>query len=218
MQKKHSTYLLVRISPLQPKQQKGQTTEIMLQRHCKDTICLYFYLGMDCWPLCTGPLWWFSWGFGPLSHQYGKIGNSDSMTRGDKVVMYRGRGIDMFLKALFKISCWLFYIFLIRIHPVTFISIYDPTFFKDWIFILWSHEEVFDSMTSFEMYFYPIFLASSLEALTQPLMVRYNNVWFWHSAVVRSWFVDVFFIFLQVRCLALQLNSLQCPVWVLAFS
>ena len=153
-----------------------------------------------------------------LSPQYGKIVNSNSMTRGVKVVMYRGRGLEMFFKPLFKISCWLSYIYIITIHPVTFISIYDSTFFKDWIFFLWSHEEVFDGMTYFKMYLYPIFLASSFEALTQPLMVRYNSVWFWHSAVVRSWLVVVFFVFLQGWCLALQLNSVECPVWVLAFS
>ena len=47
-------------------------------------------------------------------------------------------------------------------------------------------------------------------------MIRYNNVWFWHSAVVSSWFVDVFFVFLQGWCLALQLKSVKCPVWILA--
>ena len=73
-------------------------------------------------------------------------------------------------------------------------------------------------MTSFKMYFYPISLASSLEALTQPLMVRYNNVCFWSSAVVRSWFVAVSLVFLQGWCLALQLDSVECPVWILAFS
>ena len=86
----------------------------------------------------------------------------------------------------------------------------------DWIFILWSHEEVFDGMTSFKMYFYPIFLASSFETFNQPLMVRYNNVWF--SAVARLWIVDVSFVFLQGWCLALQLDSVECPVWILAFS
>ena len=44
-------------------------------------------------------------------------------------------------------------------------------------------------MTSFKMSFNPIFLASSLEAFTQPLMVRYNNVWFWSYGVARLWIV-----------------------------
>ena len=71
-----------------------------------------------------------------------------------------------------------------------------PTFFRDWIFILWRHEEVFDGMTSFKMYFNPIFLASSLEAFTQPLMVRYNSVWFWSSGVAGLCIVDVSLVIL----------------------
>ena len=65
---------------------------------------------------------------------------------------------------------------MITIHPVTFISVYDPTSFKDWIFILGGHKKVFDGMTFFQMYFNPIFFASSFEALTQPLMVRNHNI------------------------------------------
>ena len=75
--------------------------------------------------------------------------------------------------------------------------LYMTLLFKDWTFIPRSHEEVFDAMTSFKMYFNPIFLASSLEAFTQPLMVRYNNVWFWNSGVARLWIVAVAFVFLQ---------------------
>ena len=77
---------------------------------------------------------------------------------------------------------------------------------------------VFDGMTSFKMYFYPIFFAISFEAFTQPLMVRYNDVWLWNSAVVWIWIVDVSFVFLWDWCLALQLDSVECPVWILAFS
>ena len=65
---------------------------------------------------------------------------------------------------------------MITIHPVTFISVYDPTSFKDWIFILGGHKKVFDGMTSFQMYFNPIFFASSFEALTQPLVVRNHTM------------------------------------------
>ena len=147
-----------------------------------------------------------------------KIVNSDSMTRDVEVIMYRGRGFQMFFKPLFKISCWLSNVSIITIHPVTFISIYDSTFFKDWIFILWSHEEVFECMTSFKMYFNPIFLARSLEAFTHPLMVRYNNVWFWSSGVARLWIVAVSLDFLQGWWLTLQLDSVECSVWIFAFS
>ena len=39
-----------------------------------------------------------------LSPQDGKIVNSDRVTRGVNMVMYRGRGLKMFFKPLFKIS------------------------------------------------------------------------------------------------------------------
>ena len=47
---------------------------------------------------------------------------------------------------------------MITVHHVTFKSVYDPTSFKDWILILGGHKKVFDGMTSFQMYFNPIFL------------------------------------------------------------
>ena len=53
-----------------------------------------------------------------------------------------------------------------------------PLSFEDWIFILRGHKKVFDGMTSLQMHFNPIFFASSLEALTQPLMVRDHNMCF----------------------------------------
>ena len=69
--------------------------------------------------------------------------------------------------------------------------LYMTTFLEEWIFILRSLEEVFDGMTSFGMYVNPIFLANSLEAFTQPLMVRYHNVRLWSSDVTWLWIVVV---------------------------
>ena len=129
--------------------------------------------------------------FGPLSPVW-KIVNSNRVTRDVNMVMYRGRHLEMFFKPLFKISCSLTYVFMTTIHPVTFISVYDPTSFKDWIFILRAHKKVVDGMTSFQMYFNPIFFESSLEALTQPLVVRNHNMCFWTSAVVWSCLVAVY--------------------------
>ena len=40
-----------------------------------------------------------------LSPQDGKIVNSDRVARDVDMVMYRGRGLEMFFKPLFKISC-----------------------------------------------------------------------------------------------------------------
>ena len=98
------------------------------------------------------------------------------MTRDVDMVMYRGRGLKMFFEPIFKISGWLSYIFMITVNPATFESVYDPTSFKDWVFILGGHQEVFDGMTSFQMHFNAIFLTSSLVALAQPLMLRYHYV------------------------------------------
>ena len=119
-----------------------------------------------------------------------KIVSGDSMSRDVKMVMYGGWDLKMFLKPLFKISCRLSNILFITIHPVTFIPIYDFTFLEEWIFVLGSHEKVFDSMTSCEMYFNPILLANSLVAFTQPLMVRYHNVRLWSSDF--TWLLIVF--------------------------
>ena len=44
------------------------------------------------------------------------------------------------------------------------------------------------------MYFYAIFLASSLEPFTQPLMIWYSDVWFLISAVVRIRVLDAAFV------------------------
>ena len=40
-----------------------------------------------------------------LSPQDGKTVNSDRVIRDVDIIMYRGRGLEMFFKPLFKISC-----------------------------------------------------------------------------------------------------------------
>ena len=64
------------------------------------------------------------------------------------------------------------------------------------------------------MYLYAIFLASSFEAFTQPLMVWYYDVWFSISAVVRVRVLGVAFVFLWGWCLAPQLDSVESPCWI----
>ena len=122
---------------------------------------------MDYLPLCTG-LFYESSKVLVLSPQYGKIVNSNRVTRDVDMAMYRGRGLKMFFKPPFKISFWLSYVFMITILPVTFISVYDSTSFKDWIFVLRGHKKVFDGMTSFQMYFNPIFLQVLLKLSLSP--------------------------------------------------
>ena len=75
-----------------------------------------------------------------------------SVKGGVVVVIYWGRSLLMFFEPLCKCSCWFSNILFITFHPITFISVYVSTFFKDMIFILWSHEDVFNGKSSFEVY------------------------------------------------------------------
>ena len=72
----------------------------------------------------------------------------------------------MFFKPLPKVSGSLPNILFITLHPVAFESVYDPTSFKDWIFILRGHMQVLDGRSSFEVHFYAICFPSPLETRT----------------------------------------------------
>ena len=123
----------------------------------------------------------------------------------------------MFLKPLSKISCWLPNVLFITLHPVAFESVYDPFFFKDWIFILGGHKEVLDGGFSFQVHFYAIFLASPLETFTQPLVVWYCYVWFLIHVVIRIRVPVVAIFPLWGWYLAHHLHSVEGPCWLLAF-
>ena len=88
--------------------------------------------------------------------------NSDNMTREDGEVIYSRRGLQMFLADSPMYSSH---------STLSHLYLYMTQLFTDWIFILWSHEEVLDGGSSFNMYLYAIYLANSFEAFTQPLMV-----------------------------------------------
>ena len=91
------------------------------------------------------------------------------MTSGVMMVKYGGWGLLMFFEPLSKGSGGLPYIFLITLHPVTFVPIDDSTLFHKRIFVLGSHQEAFDGISSFEVHLYSIFLAGSFEAFTPAL-------------------------------------------------
>ena len=80
------------------------------------------------------------------------------MTSGDKMVIYWGRGLEVFLKPLSKCSCRLSYVFFITFHPVTFVSVYDATLLSHMVFVFGWHQEVFDGPAPFKVYFYAMFL------------------------------------------------------------
>ena len=85
------------------------------------------------------------------------------------MVKYGGWGLLMFLEPLPKCSGGFPYIFLITLHPVTFVPIDDSTLIHKRIFVLGSHQEAFDGITSFEVYLHSIFLASSFRGFHSAL-------------------------------------------------
>ena len=77
----------------------------------------------------------------------------------------------MFLEPLSKCSRGLSYMFLITLHPTTFVTVDDPTLLQHRIFVLWGHQEVFDGCASSEVNLNPIVVTFLLHTLTQPLVV-----------------------------------------------
>ena len=124
------------------------------------------------------------------------------------MVKYGGWGLLMFLEPLSKGSGGFPYIFLITLHPVTLVPIDDSTLFHKRIFVLGSHQEAFDGITSFKVYLHSIFLASSFEAFTQPFII-------WHHYVVLFWLpvMQLLFFFLLFFW-GLVPSFLSLPCWL----
>ena len=136
------------------------------------------------------------------------------MTSGVKVVKYGGGGLLVFFEPLTKGSRGLSYIFLITLHPATFVTVDDPTLLHHRIIVLWGHQEVFDGGTSFEVYLNPIVAAFFLDTLTQSPVIWYSYV--------RSGGVVMLsgtcFVFLLIGWVVhLDLNSVQGPYGVVTF-
>ena len=77
-----------------------------------------------------------------LPPQNAEILNSNIVTSDVVMVKYWGRDLLMFLEPLSKSSWELINIFLITLHLVKLISIYDSTSLPDRILIFGSHQEV----------------------------------------------------------------------------
>ena len=97
-----------------------------------------------------------------------------------------GRCLLMFLEPLTKHPRGFTNIFLIAIHPITPVSIDDPTFSHDRILVLWGHQEVLDGIASFTINLHPMSAAYLLEAFTQPSIIRYHHVWFLLVGIVMT--------------------------------
>ena len=98
---------------------------------------------------------------------YTKIINIDIMTSGVGMVKHWGRCLLMFFEPLSKHPWGFSNVFLITFHPITFISVDDPTLLHDWIFIFRGHQEVFDGIASFKVDMHSMSAAYFLQALAQ---------------------------------------------------
>ena len=115
------------------------------------------------------------------------------LTSGVKMVKYWEVCLLMFHGPLSKNPRGLSNIFLITIHPITFISIDDPTLLQDWILIFEGHQEVLDGAASFKIDLHSMSAAYFLQALTQPSILRCHHVWF--LVVVLTQFLWCLFLF-----------------------
>ena len=130
------------------------------------------------------------------------------------MVINGGWGLLAFFEPFSKCSGRLFNIFLITFHPITFISVDDPTFLQHRNLVLGGHQEVLDGDASSEVNLYPLLVASSLYTFTQALVVRHNHIWF--LTVLLG--VCTVILLLLGRCSHFHLDSINCPCGVLASS
>ena len=77
------------------------------------------------------------------------------------------------------------YIFLITLHPATFITVDDPTLLHHGILIFRVHQEVLDGSPSLEVYLYTKVTAFFLDTFTQPLII-WNSYIEFRSVVLMS--------------------------------
>ena len=82
----------------------------------------------------------------------------------------------MFFEPLSKCSWGLSNLFLITLHPVTFVSIYDSTFLLEGILVFCSHQEVLDSFAPFKVNLHSMFTACFLYTFTYSFIVRNHHM------------------------------------------
>ena len=113
-----------------------------------------------------------------LPSHYTEVSYVGVVTRGVGVVKYQRGCLLMFLEPLTKHPWGFSNVFLITVHPITPVSVDDPTFLHNWIFVLGDHQEVLDGIASFKIDLHSMSAAYFLQALTQTSMIRYHHVWF----------------------------------------
>ena len=77
-----------------------------------------------------------------------------------------------------KSSSWLSYVFFIAVNLPTTVAVNHTVLVGHSILILWWHQDVFQCLTSLEVYSYSMFSTNVLDALTYALCVWYCNVAF----------------------------------------
>ena len=105
-----------------------------------------------------------------------EIIDGNTVTTDVTMVIYGRGGFQVFLEPFPKCSLGFSNIFLITVHPVTMISVDDPTLFLDGILVLRSHWEVLDGSASFTMYLHLKFFANVFDTLAEPSIVRYHYI------------------------------------------
>ena len=80
------------------------------------------------------------------------------------MVKYWGRGLLMLFEPFCQGSARFSNVFFSTPMFIALVSIYDSTLAVNGIIVLGSHREVFDGLSSFEMYMYPIFTACFLDS------------------------------------------------------
>ena len=111
-----------------------------------------------------------------LSPHNAEVLNGGTLTSGVKMVIYWGRGLQVFSVPLSKSSWWLPYIFIITFHPVAFVSVDNATLLCDGIFVFRSCQKAFDGITSLAVYLNPMFSAYIFYALTQPFYIWDHHI------------------------------------------
>ena len=68
------------------------------------------------------------------------------------------------------------YVLFNKLNPGTLVLVAHPMFLCNGVFVFAGHQEVLDGTTSFEMYFYPMFVTNVLDILTDAFCVRHYPV------------------------------------------
>ena len=84
-------------------------------------------------------------------------------------------------------------------HPATLVSIDDPTFLEDGVFVLWAHQEISDGLAILVMHLDFIFAADVIATFTIPFGVWHHYVCVFSFLV----YADVFLVFSELLFLAM---------------